>query len=295
MKRAQLNFLVDAVIAVAFLVTAVTGILFLLPPGVLRALSLGMPGILGVSLRTWHWLHDWSGVVATAGVLLHAALHYRWIVAMTRRTFGSAQAPVRRPAAKPAASAARATAAPEAQRRSATPPQAPRVTAYSTYRASSATRPDRRLITRRRFLAGAAAGLGAAFLGGALLPRLGETAADALTGSNGAGTADAKGGSSASSGSGGVGSSGGGSSGSAGSSGNGGSSAGLQGGSNQATLVSVDTSSCIGCGRCLNVCPAGVFAWDSGASHAVARYASRCIRCHRCLEVCPASAITVNA
>jgi NAD-dependent dihydropyrimidine dehydrogenase PreA subunit len=42
------------------------------------------------------------------------------------------------------------------------------------------------------------------------------------------------------------------------------------------------------------VCPAGVFAWDAGGSHAVARNAARCIRCHRCLQTCPANAITVN-
>ncbi len=58
--------------------------------------------------------------------------------------------------------------------------------------------------------------------------------------------------------------------------------------------MSVDTSECIGCGRCLNVCPAGVFAWDSSGDHAVARNAAQCIRCHRCLQTCPASAITVN-
>jgi hypothetical protein len=96
MKRAQLNYAVDALIAIAFAVCAITGILFMLPPGAIRALGLGMPGMLGVSLRTWHWLHDWSGVAATVGVLLHSALHYRWIVAMTRRTFGAAETPARR-------------------------------------------------------------------------------------------------------------------------------------------------------------------------------------------------------
>ena len=90
MKRAQLNFAVDAVIAVAFLITAVSGILFLLPSGAVRELGLGRPGMLGVSYATWRHLHDWSGVVAVAGVLVHAALHYRWIVTMTRRTFAPA-------------------------------------------------------------------------------------------------------------------------------------------------------------------------------------------------------------
>ncbi len=155
MTRAQLNFAVDAVIAVAFLVCAVTGMLFLLPPGALRALGLGMPGMLGISFRTWHWLHDWSGVVATVGVLVHAALHYRWIVTMTRRTFGSNKAPARRGARAP-------SRAPAEPGRAAPRPTAP--AGYSTYRVDTARRNDQSRITRRRFLAGAAAGLGVAFL-----------------------------------------------------------------------------------------------------------------------------------
>ncbi len=283
MKRAQLNFAVDAVIAVAFLICAVTGMLFLLPPGALRALGLGMPGMLGISFRTWHWLHDWSGVVATVGVLVHAALHYRWIVTMTRRTFGSNKAPARRGARAP-------SRAPAEPGRAAPRPTAP--AGYSTYRVDTARRNDRSRITRRRFLAGAAAGLAVAFLGGALLPRLGAVAADVLPEGNDTKTSGGATGSSAGSG-GSAGSSGTGSGGSA-DSGVGGSGSATQSGSGTAVLVSVDTSSCIGCGRCLNVCPAGVFAWDASGSHAVASNAARCIRCHRCLETCPASAITVN-
>ncbi len=273
MKRAQLNFAVDVAIAVAFLVAAVTGILFLLPAGAIRVLGLGMPGMLGVSFRTWHWLHDWSGVVATVGVLVHAALHYRWIVNMTRRTFGSSE------------TSGSAAALRHARRR--------RPGALAT-----SERPDRRRITRRRFVAGAAAGLGIAFLGGALLPRLGADAADALQGSDATQTSatrrtlltdrparapptppapalPARAGRRSGSGA--------------------GSASAAPSGSTEAVLVSVDSSSCVGCGRCLNVCPAGVFAWDASGSHALARNASRCIRCHRCLQTCPASAITVSA
>jgi NAD-dependent dihydropyrimidine dehydrogenase PreA subunit/membrane protein implicated in regulation of membrane protease activity len=302
MKRAQLNFAVDAVIAVAFLVCALTGILFLLPPGVIRALGLGMPGMLGLPFHAWHWLHDWSGVLATVGVLVHAALHYRWIATMTRRTFGSQQTPARRgsrvPVAAPAGRAASSAGA---------TPAGAAAGGYSTYRADAARRRDQRRITRRRFLAGAAAGLGVAVLGGGVLSRLSATAADAQQGSNGshasdggatqsgsgttsqsaAGSAQSSGSSTSS-----AGATGSGASSTGGSSGSPGSAA--QSSSTAATLVSVDTSECIGCGRCLNVCPAGVFAWDSSGNHAVARNAAQCIRCHRCLQTCPASAITVN-
>ena len=251
--------------------------------------------MLGISFRTWHWLHDWSGVVAIVGVLVHAALHYRWIVTMTRRTFGSDKAPARRGARAP-------SRAPAEPGRAAPRPTAP--AGYSTYRVDTARRNDRSRITRRRFLAGAAAGLGVAFLGGALLPRLGAVAADVLPGTNAAktsegatGSSSGSGGSAGSSGTGSSGTSSGDSTGSRGSTGSSvgaGSGSATQSGSSAAVLVSVDTSSCIGCGRCLNVCPAGVFAWDASGSHAVASNASRCIHCHRCLETCPANAITVN-
>ena len=150
-------------------------------------------------------------------------------------------------------------------------------------------------MSRRRFVAGGAAALGVAVLGGGLFSRLSAGATDTQPGSSAAPAASR---STTQSGSGTTTQSGGGtaqSSGSASSSG-GSSSSGsaVPSGSTTAVLVSVDASACIGCGRCLNVCPAGVFAWDSSGSHAVARNASRCIRCHRCLQSCPASAITVN-
>jgi NAD-dependent dihydropyrimidine dehydrogenase PreA subunit len=323
MKRAQLNYAVDALIAIAFAVCAITGILFMLPPGAIRALGLGMPGMLGVSLRTWHWLHDWSGVAATVGVLLHSALHYRWIVAMTRRTFGAAETPARRadrgrPAAPVATLASSQPRAATGLAAAAARPPAGRLASpgntspsgHSTDRADSPRSRDQRRITRRRFVAGAAAGLGVAILGGGLFSRLGAVAANAPQGSGGApaagGTTTPSSSGSATQSSGAQAQSSGGATGSAGNAtqssgdlsgtavGGGGSGSATQSGSTAAVLVSVDTSACVGCGRCLSVCPAGVFAWDAGGSHAVARNAARCIRCHRCLQTCPANAITVN-
>jgi NAD-dependent dihydropyrimidine dehydrogenase PreA subunit/uncharacterized membrane protein YgcG len=294
MKRATLNFSVDAAIALAFLITAVSGILFLLPAGVIRSLGLGMPGMLGVSFATWHWLHDWSGVVATAGVLVHAALHYRWIVTMTRRTFGARRHPTgsaaaARPSAlasaRPAA-AVGAVAAPAARQDGATTGVAWRDTDQPRR-----TPPRERLVTRRRFVVGAA-GVGLAALGGGVVLRLGVWAADALDGSSGTQAAAAT----RKTSSGGISSSSGSSSGSSASSaGATKSGATSSGGASAAVLVSVDASSCVGCGRCLNTCPRGVFSWDSSGSRATAGNAANCIGCRRCLQVCPASAITVNA
>jgi NAD-dependent dihydropyrimidine dehydrogenase PreA subunit len=344
MKRAQLNFAVDAVIALAFLVAAVSGVLFLLPTDAIRSLGLGRPGMLGVSFTTWHWLHDWSGVVATVGVLVHAALHYRWIVTMTRRTFGAQQSPAANPAAvrQGAPGAARPTA-PGAARPTA--PGAARPTSASAavtalevrtafaptaaapHGAAQARRvaPRERRLTRRRFIKGAA-GAGLVALGGGVVLRLGVWAADALDGAgatqavaaaqktaSGSGSSSASNGVTVSSGSGTASSASSGSTASSGgaarssgatngnaanasgSSGSSAASSGTRAGTSAAALVSVDTSRCVGCGRCLNTCPRNVFSWDSSGSHSTASNAANCTGCRRCLEVCPASAITVNA
>ena len=289
MSRARLNYTVDAVIAVAFLVTALTGVVFLFPAPWIKALGLGMPGMLGISFRAWHWLHDWSGVVAAAGVVLHFALHWRWVVTMTRRTFGA-----------------------EGQDRSqatrATPPAAPvpttsvspRPAHASIYRAGDGTE---RRVTRRGFVTGLA-GVGVAVAGGVVLVKAASAVGLASSGATQQARASTQGGGTSSSGSGSASSSGsasGSSSSGSSSSGSGGWSDGqsgaTQGGSGQGTTtstrVSVDAASCVGCGRCLQTCPASVFAWD-GSGRATAQSPDQCVLCHRCLQVCPASAITVN-
>lgn len=305
MKRAQLNFAVDAVIAVAFLITAVSGILFLLPSGAVRELGLGRPGMLGVSYATWRHLHDWSGVVAVAGVLVHAALHYRWIVTMTRRTF--APAPV---ASRPAAGA-RPTAGANAGA------ERPAGATAAQSRAGGRGRNDARRFTRRGFVVGAATGLGAILLGGGLLDRLGVlttggTANGATNGSaigtNGTSGATGSGGTTGATGASGT----GGSTSATGTSGASGTSGTSTGASSAQTtsptpaatpnstgttaaLVAVDESSCTGCGRCLEVCPADVFSWDQSGRRSEAARPAQCVRCRRCVGVCPASAITLAA
>ena len=263
MRRARLNLLVDAVIGVAFLITAATGVVFLLPPAWQQAL------LAGLTFHTWHWLHDWSGAVAAVGVAAHLALHWRWVVHTAGRWLADARggAPRRRSAATTRAPSAQAGVAKTAQ--------------------------PRGRLTRRGFLVGAA-GFGAAVLGGVALSRIagaagtGRTTAGASTGRAGAaGAAPSSGGTAGSS-----------SNGTAGASSNGTSSGATSssGGatSTATTRVVVDSSSCIACGHCLQVCPKDVFAWN-GAGRATAQSPDGCILCRRCVQVCPPSAITLNA
>ena len=59
------------------------------------------------------------------------------------------------------------------------------------------------------------------------------------------------------------------------------------------TTLAFDEGKCVGCGRCTEVCPHGVF----GIGEKKARISDRdsCMECGACAMNCPASAITVNA
>ena len=113
MKRANVNYWVDSTMGVAFVVCAVSGILFLLPSGWWTSVAM-----LGLSAATWHTLHDWSGVLMTAAVAGHLVLHWRWAWKMTRRTFAdqASAASAAGPALERSSGAARPQVARERQR-----------------------------------------------------------------------------------------------------------------------------------------------------------------------------------
>jgi len=50
---------------------------------------------------------------------------------------------------------------------------------------------------------------------------------------------------------------------------------------------------CIGCGRCAEVCPHGVFVIGEGKAAVIDRDA--CMECGACSRNCPAGALSVNA
>ena len=78
MNRAISNYWVDVGIGLAGVVSAISGLVFLLP---------GDPatGVLGISYQVWNGVHTWSSLAAIAGVGAHTVLHWRWMVAMTKQ------------------------------------------------------------------------------------------------------------------------------------------------------------------------------------------------------------------
>jgi len=93
MKKATLNFAVDSLIGLAFLGSAVSGLVFLAPLGWISSTTGAVATVLGLGLRTWNDLHTASSLALIGGVLLHLILHARWIATMTRQTVMSTDRP----------------------------------------------------------------------------------------------------------------------------------------------------------------------------------------------------------
>ncbi|MBN1147290.1 MAG: DUF4405 domain-containing protein [Anaerolineales bacterium] len=83
--KAKSNLWLDAAIFLAFLVTALTGLLFwlVLPEGPGSSAAL----FLGVSKSDWADIHNWAGVAMLTGASVHILLHWKWAVCVARRYF----------------------------------------------------------------------------------------------------------------------------------------------------------------------------------------------------------------
>jgi hypothetical protein len=89
-NKTKINYIVDMIIGIGFLLSAVSGIVLLL------AGSGGYQGgrnprymseILFLSRSVWKDIHNWSSIIMAAGVALHFVLHWNWLVCMTRSLF----------------------------------------------------------------------------------------------------------------------------------------------------------------------------------------------------------------
>ena len=81
MKKTNLNFVIDVVAFVAFVLLTSTGVLvhYVLPPGS------GQFSILwGMNRHEWGQLHYWIAIVMMGSLGLHLLLHWRWVAAMVK-------------------------------------------------------------------------------------------------------------------------------------------------------------------------------------------------------------------
>ena len=78
MNKTTVNYWVDLAIGISFVISAISGLVFVLPFD-------ATTGILGISYQAWNSLHTWSSLALIAGVGAHLALHWKWMVSMTKR------------------------------------------------------------------------------------------------------------------------------------------------------------------------------------------------------------------
>jgi cytochrome b subunit of formate dehydrogenase len=102
-RRGYFNLAIDAIVALGFLIAALSGLYFLFAPASGREIT----PLFIFSRTTWDLLHTWSGVAMIAAAVIHFAIHWGWVTKVTAKIFGSVW-----PASKPAAT--RSTAGPAA-------------------------------------------------------------------------------------------------------------------------------------------------------------------------------------
>jgi preprotein translocase subunit SecY len=78
--RGRFNLVLDLVVAVSFLIVAVSSLYFLFIPG---GRSVTAPMLL-FSRDTWDMLHTWSGTVLIVAAVVHFAIHWGWVVKVSR-------------------------------------------------------------------------------------------------------------------------------------------------------------------------------------------------------------------
>jgi hypothetical protein len=75
-QRGRLNLLLNVVVGISFLLTAVSGVYFLFVPGGRGAVD---PMFL-FSRITWDLIHTWAGITLITAGVVHFAIHWRWVV-----------------------------------------------------------------------------------------------------------------------------------------------------------------------------------------------------------------------
>jgi hypothetical protein len=79
MRRTNLNFIIDVIAFIGFVVMAITGVLmrYVLPPG-----SGHHSTIWSLDRHEWGDIHFWIAIVFFSLLALHLMLHWRWIVSV---------------------------------------------------------------------------------------------------------------------------------------------------------------------------------------------------------------------
>lgn len=59
-------------------------------------------------------------------------------------------------------------------------------------------------------------------------------------------------------------------------------------------VIRYDLEKCVGCGKCMNICPMDVFRFNAAMKKSVIEYPESCISCGQCFYYCPAGSLAVD-
>ena len=82
-KTILINYWIDVGLAISFFICFITGLIKF--PGLIRIV--GPDVYIFLHVRNISILHDLSGLVMGILVLIHLALHWKWIVSVTKNMF----------------------------------------------------------------------------------------------------------------------------------------------------------------------------------------------------------------
>jgi hypothetical protein len=95
--RGRWNLILNIAVGLSFIFTAISGIYFLYVPSGRSSVD---PAFL-VSRTTWDLIHTWAGAILVVSMVIHYAIHWRWIVNVTENILHSNLAQERRNQSKP--------------------------------------------------------------------------------------------------------------------------------------------------------------------------------------------------
>ena len=86
-EKAKLNYAVDVVIGLAFILSALSGMVrFFAPSGYQGGRNpYYLQPVLFLNTQTWDIVHTWSSIAMISGVGAHLVLHWDWMVCMTKK------------------------------------------------------------------------------------------------------------------------------------------------------------------------------------------------------------------
>jgi cytochrome b subunit of formate dehydrogenase len=82
--RGQWNLILNTIVAISFVLTALSGVYFLFVPGGRGAVD---PMII-FSRYAWDLIHTWAGVTLIATAIVHLVIHWKWVTKVSRKMLG---------------------------------------------------------------------------------------------------------------------------------------------------------------------------------------------------------------